>query len=59
MTVPLGQLKLESYNPERKIKVGRTRLKWLEDVENDWWELKLKRRKQKANSREVFACVIK
>jgi hypothetical protein len=50
---------LELDKPEGKTEVGVTRLKWLDDVENDWRELKLKRWKQKANNREEFACVVK
>jgi hypothetical protein len=39
-------------------KVGRFRLRWLEDVENDLWELEVKWR-QRANGREDRAPVIK
>jgi hypothetical protein len=37
---------------------GRLRLRWLEDVEKDLWEMKIKRWWQKAVEREEWASVI-
>jgi hypothetical protein len=44
-----------------KIKQARRTscLRWLEDVVNNFWELKVKRWRQKANSRKELASVIK
>jgi hypothetical protein len=38
--------------PEGRRKVGRQRLRWLDDVENDLRVLKVKRRKSKVQNRE-------
>jgi hypothetical protein len=38
---------------------GRPRLRWLEDVEKDLWEMEVKRWRQKAVDTEEWASVIK
>ena len=38
--------------------MGRPRLRWLEDVEKDLWEMKVKRWLQKAVDREEWASII-
>ena len=43
----------------RNRRKGRPRLRWLEDVEKDLWEMKVKNWKQKAADREAWASVIK
>lgn len=39
--------------------MGRFKHRWLEDIENDLLELKLKRWRQKANSKEGKESVVK
>jgi hypothetical protein len=39
--------------------MGRPKLRWMEDVEKDLWELKFKRWRQMAVDREKWASVIK
>jgi hypothetical protein len=45
--------------PERRRRIGRPRLRWLEDVEKDLREMKVKRWQQKARNRAQWASVIK
>jgi hypothetical protein len=45
--------------PEGRRKMGRPRLRWLECVEKDLWEMKVKRWRQKAVDSEEWASVIK
>jgi hypothetical protein len=40
-------------------KMGRPRLRWLEDAENGILGLKLKKWKEKANNKEQWASVVK
>lgn len=42
-----------------KRRMGRPRLRWLEDAEKDPWEMKLKRWQLKAEDGEEWASVIK
>lgn len=44
---------------EGKRRMGRPKLRWMEDVEKDLWELKFKRWRQMAVDREKWASVIK
>jgi hypothetical protein len=44
--------------PEDRRKVGRTRMRWLEDIENDARELKVKRWRQKACYAEEWTSVV-
>jgi len=44
---------------EARRRMGRSRLRWLEDVEKDLRQMKVKRRRQKAVDREVWASVNK
>jgi hypothetical protein len=44
--------------PECRRKVEKSRLKWLEDVENASRELKVKRWSQKSSNREQWASVV-
>jgi hypothetical protein len=41
--------------PEGSRRRGRPRLRWVEDVEKDLWEMKGKKWRQKAVDREVYA----
>ena len=45
--------------PEGRRKVGRQRLRWLDGVEEDLRQLKVKRWRQKALNREEWEVVIK
>jgi hypothetical protein len=45
--------------PEGYRKRERPRLRWLEDVEKDLWEMEDKKWQQKAVDREVWASLIK
>jgi len=45
--------------PKVRIRIGRPRMRWMEDVERDLWEMKVKRWRQKAVDREEWAFVIK
>jgi hypothetical protein len=45
--------------PEWRRKVGRPRLRWLDDVEIDLRVMKVKRWRKKAQNREAWASVIK
>jgi plasmid maintenance system killer protein len=49
---------LES-KPEGRRKVGRPRLRWLDDAENDLRVMKVKRWRKKAQNREEWVSVIK
>jgi len=51
--------KIFESKPEVSRRGGRPRLKWLEDVEKDLWEMKVKRWRQKAVDREERASIIK
>jgi len=44
---------------EARRRMGRSRLRWLEDVEMDLRQTKVKRRRQKVVDREVWASVNK
>jgi hypothetical protein len=50
--------KIFDSKPEGRRKVGRPRLRWLDDVENDLRVMKIKRWRKKAQNRE-WASVIK
>ena len=50
--------KIFQSKPERSRRMGRPRLRWLEDVEKDLWEMKVKRWLQKAVDREEWASII-
>ena len=45
--------KILESNLDRSRRKGRLRLKWLEDVEKDLWEMKVKKWQQKAANREA------
>jgi hypothetical protein len=49
----------ESKPKGRRRRMGRPRLRWLEDAEKDLWEMKVKRWQQKAVYREEWASVNK
>jgi hypothetical protein len=51
--------KIFDSKPEGRRKVGRPRLRWLDDVENDLRVMKIKRWRKKAQNREEWASVIK
>jgi hypothetical protein len=51
--------KIFDSKPEGRRKVGRPRLRWLDDVENDLRVMKVKRWRIKAQNREEWASVIK
>jgi hypothetical protein len=51
--------KMFESKPEGSRRRGRPRLRWLEDVEKDLHEMKVKRWQQKAVNREEWASVIK
>jgi hypothetical protein len=51
--------KIFDSKPEGRRKVGRPRLGWLDDVENDLIVMKIKRWRKKAQNREQWASVIK
>jgi hypothetical protein len=44
---------------DRSRRKGRPRLRWLEDMEKDLWEMKVKKWQQKSVNRESWASVIK
>jgi hypothetical protein len=50
---------VDRSKPERRRKVGRPRLRWLNDVENDLRVMKVKRWRKKAQNREEWVSVIK
>jgi hypothetical protein len=50
--------KISESKPEGRIKMERLRGRWLEDVENDPLEMKVKVWRQKAVNREEWASVI-
>jgi hypothetical protein len=52
-------MKIFENKPEGSRRMGRPRLRWLEDVENDLREMKIKRWRQKAVGREEWVSVIK
>jgi hypothetical protein len=52
-------VKVSESKPEGGRRRGRPRQKWLEDVEKDLREMKVKRWRQKAVDREEWAFVIK
>jgi len=54
-----GFKKIFESKPEVSRRGGRPRLRWLEDVEKDLREVKVKRWRQKAVDREEWASVIK
>jgi hypothetical protein len=45
--------------PKGRRKVGRSRMRWLEDAENDLQELKMKRLNQKTNNKEEWTSAVK
>jgi hypothetical protein len=51
--------KIFDSKPEERIKVGRPRLRWLDDVENDLRVMKIKRWRKNAQNRKEWASVIK
>jgi hypothetical protein len=51
--------KIFESKPERSRRMGRTRLRWLEYVEEDPREMKVKRWREKAVDREEWASIIK
>jgi hypothetical protein len=51
--------KIFEIKPEGRRKVGRPRLRWLDDVENDLRVIKVKRWRKKAQNREERASVVK
>jgi hypothetical protein len=52
-------LKIFETKPEGRRKIGRPRLRWLDDVENDSRVMKVKRWREKAENREEWTFVIK
>jgi hypothetical protein len=51
--------KIYDSKPEGRRKVGRPKLRWLDDVENNLRVMKIKRWRKKAQNREEWASVIK
>jgi hypothetical protein len=51
--------KIFDSKPEGRRKVGRPRLRWLDDVKNDVRVMKIKKWRKKAQNREEWASVIK
>jgi hypothetical protein len=51
--------KISESKPEGSRRKGRPRLRWLEDAEKGLWEMKVKRRRQKAVDKEEWASVMK
>jgi hypothetical protein len=51
--------KIFESKPEGRRRMGRPRLRWLEDAEKSLWEMKVKRWREKAMEREEWASVIK
>jgi len=52
-------MKIFVSKPKVRIRIGRPRMRWLEDVERDLCEMKVKRWRQKAVDRDEWASVIK
>jgi hypothetical protein len=50
--------KISESKPEGRRRMGRSRLRWLEDVSDDLREMKFKRWRQKAVDRDEWAYVI-
>jgi len=51
--------KIFGDKPKGSRRRGRPRLRWVEDVEEDLWEMKGKKRRKKEADREVWVSGIK